>query len=432
MVAAKRRIVILGGGFGGLHTALQLGSSLNPAEAEIHLVSLTPHFLFTPLLHEVAAGLLSPGEVAKPIKALVGKRITFHQAAVESIEIGNRVVETDAGSLPYDTLVIALGSEVNYYGLPGIEAQSLPLKTLSDALKMRSHLLRIFERANHEPDPVERRRLLTIVLTGGGCSGVELVGELDYLIRHTLQQAYPAILADRDVELAIVEAGPHIVCPSNDALQARVLQGLRRRRVRVMLSTAVIGSEGGSIVVKDLSNGREGRIPSETLIWTAGIKPNRLVRELPLEKDKRGSLIVDETLQVAGHPEVYALGDCAAITWEEERMVPWTAQAAMQQARTVAHNIAGDIHGHPPVAFRYRHMGEVVTLGGAEGVSEFFGFRLKGLPGWLAARVAHLARLPDWSDRVRVAKDWGLDFLGPRDASTTPESSAAPLPTAKR
>jgi NADH dehydrogenase len=412
---SPQKVVILGSGFGGLYTALHLKSRLKPGEAEIHLVSREDHFLFTPLLHEVAAGLLEPYEVARPVSTLVGKDIEFHNATVESLDLDARVVALDGGPLPYDTLVLALGSEANYYGLPNVQAESMPLKTLDDALKMHDHFLSLFERARRETDPDARRRLLTIVLAGAGCTGVELVSELHHLIMHGVRQKYPELDPVRDIELVVVEASDHVLCPHDEALAASVMDAFRRRHIRVMLHTAVTGREPGAILVKDLPSGRTGRISAEMLIWTAGIQPNDLVRGLPLSKDPRGSLLVDESLQVKGHPDIYALGDCAAAPWEGEQFVPWTAQAALQEARTVAANIVGGIRGGPLVAFRYKHLGEVATLGGAEGVSEFLGLKLRGLPGWLAARMAHLARLPDWSDRVRVVVEWGADFLGPRE-----------------
>lgn len=410
----RRKVVILGAGFGGLYTALHLKSRLKDEEGEIHLVSRDEHFLFTPLLHEVAAGLLDSSEVARPLSTLVGKRIVFHQALVSSLDTEARVVDAGAERIPYDTLVLALGSETNYYGLPNVQADSMPLKTLDDAIRLREHFLSLFDRASRETNPDARRRLLTVVLAGAGCTGVELVGELHHLITHGLAQQYPAIDPVRDIELVLVEVGDHVLCPHDDALAASVMEALKRRHVRVLLRTAVTGREPDAVIVKDLPTGRPGRISSEMLIWTAGIQPNRLVRTLPLPHDKRGSLLVEETLQVKGHREIYALGDCASVPWEDESLVPWTAQAALQEARTVAANITAEIRNSALVPFRYKHMGEVVTLGGAEGASEFMGLKLRGLPGWLAARMAHLARLPDWSDRVRVAVEWGADFLGPR------------------
>ena len=416
-MAEAKRIVVLGGGFGGLYAALHLKNALKPREAEIHLVSRTDYFLFTPLLHEVAAGLLEPRDVARPLAALLGRRVLFHHTGITRIDLEGRRVETEGGDVPYDTLVIALGSETNYYGLPNVEGQSLPLKTLDDALNLRNHFLDLFRRADREIDPETRKRLLTVVLAGAGCTGVELVAELHYLVTHGLDKAYPNIDADREMRLIVVEATDRLLCPKDMVLAERAQKIMRERRIETIFRTAVAGREDHAVLVRDMDTKHERKIPAETLIWTAGIQPNRLVRELPLEKDRRGSLITEQTLQVKDHPEVFALGDCAVVPHRADAIefAPWTAQAALQQARVAAKNIVAGMRGKPMIPFRYRNMGEVVTLGGTEGVSEIFGLRLRGVPGWLAARMAHLARLPDWSDRVRVAAEWGLDFLGPRD-----------------
>lgn len=416
-MAEPKRIVVLGGGFGGLYAALHLKDRLKPEEAEIHLVSRTDYFLFTPLLHEVAAGLLEPRGVAKPLRGLLGRRVHFHHAAVQAIDVEKRRVDLPDGALEYDTLVIALGSEANYYGLPNVEGQSLPLKTLDDAQALRRHFLDLFRRADKEQDPRVRERLLTIVLAGAGCTGVELVAELHHLVTHGLVKAYPRLDIANEMHLIVVEATDHLLCPKNMKLADRARQVLKSRNIEVRLETAVVSRDDTGVVVKDTKTGEETRIPAETLIWTAGIRPNRVVRELPLEKDRRGSLLTDPTLQVKGHPELYAIGDCAAVPGEDGSFAPWTAQAASQQARVAAKNIEAEMRGKALAPFRYYNLGEVVTLGGTEGISEIFGLRLKGLPGWLAARMAHLARLPDWSDRVRVATEWGLDFLGPRDTA---------------
>lgn len=416
-MAEPKRIVVLGGGFGGLYAALHLKDRLKPDEAEIHLVSRTDYFLFTPLLHEVAAGLLEPRGVAKPLRALLGRRVHFHHAAVTGIDLDARGVRLEDETLPYDTLVIALGSEANYYGLPNVEGQSLPLKTLDDAQALRRHFLDLFRRADREQDPKARERLLTIVLAGAGCTGVELVAELHHLVTHGLVKAYPNLDIANEMHLIVVEATDHLLCPKNMKLADRARQVLKSRNIEVRLETAVVSRDDTGVVVKDVRTGEESRIPAETLIWTAGIRPNHIVRALPLEKDRRGSLLTDRTLQVKGRPELYAIGDCAAVPGEDGAFAPWTAQAASQQARVAAKNIEAVLRGKALVPFRYHNLGEVVTLGGTEGISEIFGLRLKGLPGWLAARMAHLARLPDWSDRVRVATVWGLDFLGPRDTA---------------
>lgn len=415
-----RRIVVLGGGFGGLYSALHLKNALKPREAEIHLVSRADHFLFTPLLHEVAAGLLQPDEVARPLAGLLGRRIRFHHTHIHEIDVESARVRTGAGDIRYDTLVIALGSETNYYGLPNVEGQSLPLKTLNDAVMLRNHFLDLFRRADKETDREARKRLLTVVLAGAGCTGVELVAELHYLVTHGLDKAYPNIRAEQEMRLVVVEATDRLLCPKNMRLADRAHEVMRRRRIETIFRTAVAGREPHAVIVRDMDTGHERKIHAETLIWTAGIQPNHIVRAMPLEKDRRGSLITEPTLQVKGHPNVFALGDCAAVPTQDGDFAPWTAQAALQQSRVVARNIAAQMHGKRMSPFRYKNMGEVATLGGAEGVAEVFGLHLRGLPGWLAARAAHLARLPDWSDRVRVAAEWGLDFLGPRDTTITP------------
>ncbi len=407
-----RRVVILGAGFGGLFTALGLERRLRKeGRAEILLLDARNFHLFSPMLHEVTSGSVEPRHVVWPIRALGRRtRTTFERRQVRSVDLERGRVLTDRGEVGYDYLVIALGSTTDYFGVPGAEEKAFTFKTLTDAVRLRNHLLEMFEQADLEQDPDRRRRLLTFVLVGAGCTGVELATELHDLARKTLVRHYPRLDA-REVRIVLAEASGRIIPCVSDRLAALGLEKVRRKGIEVRLHAPAVGVGDGGV---ELTDGQV--LPTATAIWTAGVKANPIVEALPVEKDKLGRVVVNEYLELPPFPGVFVIGD-AAHSWDPrfQAGLPPTAQVAVQQARSVARNIAGDLRGEGKEPFVYHHQGDLVSLGAGDGVGEIAGLAFSGLPAWLLWRSVFLARLIGWKNRVRVALDWIIGALFARD-----------------
>jgi len=399
------RVCILGAGFGGLFTALQTARLLGD-RAAITLVDRNDYFLYTPLLFQVAGGTLRPEHVARPLSRLLSPRIQFIQTAVRAIDLGGHTVETDSGPLEYEYLVIALGGVPNYFGIASAEQHALRFKWLSDVAHLRAHVEARFRQAAQ--DPTRAGDLLRTVITGAGCTGVELAAELHDWMYGPLARAHPSV-PESAIELTIAEALDHLLCPMDPGLRRAALLRLTERRITVQLSSLV--SDIGPDWIEYRSGGAATRVPCGTVVWTAGIKASPIVSGLPVASGPNGRIVVSATLQIPVHPEVLALGDLAACTDPTGGVLPTTAQVAVQQAPAAARTLAALITGGDPHPFRYRRKGEVVGLGRTGALVEAFGLKLVGLPAWLVGRVIHLSRLPDWGDRVAVAWEWARDAL---------------------
>ena len=409
-----RRVVILGAGFGGLFTALTLERQLQrEARAEILLLDARNFHLFSPMLHEVTSGSVEPRHVVWPIRALGRKtRVTFERREVLSIALEGGKVLTDQGEVGYDYLVIALGSTTNYFGVTGAREKAFTFKTLTDAVRLRNHLLEMFEQADLEQDPERRRKLLSFILVGAGCTGVELATELRDLAQRTLGRHYPRLDA-REVRIVLAEASGRIIPCVSDRLADLGLEKLKRKGIEVRLHAPVVGVRDGAV---ELANGEV--LSTATIIWTAGVKANPVVEALPVEKDKLGRVVVNEYLELPPFPGVLAIGD-GAHCWDRrlQAALPPTAQVAVQQARCVAGNIARELRGQGKEPFVYRHRGDLVSLGAGDGVGEIAGLAFSGLPAWLLWRSVFLAKLIGWKNRIRVALDWIIGSLFERDVA---------------
>jgi NADH dehydrogenase len=406
------RVVILGAGFGGLTTALALERRLRTEErVEILLLDARNFHLFSPMLHEVTSGSVEPRHVVWPIRALGRKRrSSFERCEIRGIDLERAQVLTDRGEVGYDSLVVALGSVTNYYGVPGAQERTFSFKTLADAVRLRNHILEMFERAEQEREPERRRRLLTFVLVGAGCTGVELATELHELARRTLLRHYPRLDAG-EIRIVLAEATGRIIPCVSDRLADLGLQKLKAKEIEVRLHSPVVGIGDGMV---ELQNGEV--LATETVIWTAGVKANPVVEALPVEKDKLGRAVVDEHLELLPFPGVFVIGD-AASCWDARLQgpLPPTGQVAVQQARWVTENIARQLRGQAKQPFVYRHRGDLVSLGTGDGVGEIAGLAFSGWPAWLLWRSVFLAKLIGWKNRVRVALDWLIGSFFERD-----------------
>jgi len=405
--ASKKRILILGGGFGGVYTARHLERLFkNRSDVEIVLVSRDNFLLMTPLLFEVCSGALDFRHCAFPVRAFL-RTTRFIEATVRGIDLEKRVVYLAAarehGELPYDQLVLALGALTNRDMISGSE-NAFTFKMLGDALVLRNHVIERFERADVEQAPEQKRRLLTLVIIGGGLVGVELFGELTGFV-DGIAPLYKHV--NRDEVRFILLQGADRIMPEIDSrladYGARILK--RQPGADIRTNTHVRSIEPGKVHLPDET------IEAETIILAAGVIPNPVVAGLPVEKDKRGHMVVDRTMRCPSHSEVWALGDCASIPGPDGKPYPNLAQHALREARVLAGNIAGALNGQPAKPFVYNTLGMMGSLGPGKAFGELLGMRVRGFPAWFVRRMYYLLQMPGWSRRLRIMIDWTFALL---------------------
>ncbi len=356
----------------------------------------------------MAGSAVEPRSVAFPVRRLLrDHRLSVRRSEVRAIDLAARRVVTGDGDLAYDKLVVALGSVSNFFGIDAVERYGYPFKSMSDAIGIRNHIVDCFERAANSSDEAERKRLLTIVVVGGGPTGVELAASLHDFIHHTLIAGYPNISFQREVRIVLCEAQGRVLPTLGPDLAREAAGVLRRKAVEVLSNTSIERVWDGGIATQD---GRE--IPTSTLVWVAGVKANPVVAALDLPKGRAGAVVVDECLRVPGVPGVYALGDSAAYTDPSNHQpLPADAKVAIQQAVTVAENVVRELRGEEPRPFAYRGLGEMVSLGTNAAVANVLGFRLSGALAWLVWRTFYLGRLRGLESKFRVLGDWALGAL---------------------
>jgi NADH dehydrogenase len=325
-------------------------------------------------------------------------------------------VNLPSETLAYDQLVLALGSVPDYRELEGMEAQSFSLKTLEDATQLRNHVLALLERADVEPDPIERERQLTFVVVGGGFAGSEVIAELFDLV-HGILYYYPRIESE-DLRFVLVHSRERILPELNEKLAEYSLRKLRARGIEFMLETYVAEAAADEVMLEG-----GARIPTRTIVWTAGNQPNPLLHAIPSEKDRRGAVITKRTLRVGDLDHIWAIGDCANIPDQQGHPYPPTAQHALRQGKIVAENIAASVRGKKLKPFSYRSIGMLVALGHRTGAAEIIGIRFSGLLAWFLWRGLYLSKLPGLEKKLRVAMDWILDLLFPRDITLTADTA---------
>jgi NADH dehydrogenase len=411
----KKRIVILGGGFGGVYAAIHLEKLMARQSAvEICLVSRDNFFLFTPMLHEIAASDLEITNIVNPLRKLL-RKVDVLVGDVNQIDLRNKQVLISRGhrkplqKFDYDHLVIALGSTTNFYDLPGLAELAVPMKSLRDAIQLRAQILRYLEESNSEDDPAERRSSLTFVVAGGGFAGVETVAALNDFVREALP-FYPN-LSEEMLRVILVHSGPAILPELGESLGRYTEKVLARRGVEVRLNTRVKSVTEGKVFLTDGVS-----IPSRTLVWTAGTVPSPIISSLPCAKE-RGRLLVNQFLGVPDWPNVWAVGDCAFVPdiRSPGKSHPPTAQHAIREGKVVAQNIAAVILGRPLKSFSFRTIGLLASIGRRMGVARIFGFNFSGFFAWWMWRTVYLSKLPGLDKKVRVAFDWTLDLLFPKD-----------------
>ena len=393
---------MLGGGFAGSYVARLLG------KRGATVVSPENYMLYTPNLPEAASGTLEPRHVVVPLRVMCPHaELVLGRATALDEEARALRVTTDVGELElrYETLVLALGAITRTLPVPGLAEHGLGFKTLADAIHLRNHVLRRLEAAAALGDGAGRRRQLTFVFVGAGYAGVEALAELSDLVRDALRY-YPE-LAGAEQRWVLVDAAPKILPEIPTRLGEYAARELARRGVDIRVSTTLERAEEGAAVLSDGS-----RLETDTLVWTAGVRPHPLLTELGLPLDERDRVLVDETLRVEGRERLWALGDCARVPnlATPGQADPPTCQHALRQARRLAKNLRGT-----PRPYRYRMLGQVATLGRHKGIADVLGLRLRGFPGWFVTRTYHLFQLPLVSRKLRVVTDWTVALIFRRD-----------------
>jgi NADH dehydrogenase len=425
MTVHKRpRVVIVGAGFGGLWAARSLAHS----ELEVWLIDRNNYHTFLPLLYQVAAAELEPEDIARPIRSGLRKlpNVHFVLGEVNGIDFNACLVRTSASAIAYDYLILALGSTPRYFGIQGASEHSLPLRTLAHGIAARNQILRCFERAVHEPDAEQRRRMLTFAVVGGGPTGVEFAGSLAELIKGPLKKDYPS-LDFGEVCVILIEAADRLLPNLPERLARYTLSRLRKMTVDVRLRAPVSQITAGSVRLKD---GDE--IRSETAIWTAGMRGDPAAESWGLPTARSGQVTVRPTLQTPDHPDVYVIGDLAYIE-HAGRPLPMVAPVATQQGVMAAQNIGRQIAGQSPLPFQYHDRGSMVTIGRNAAVTDLQGRCFTGFIAWLLWLSVHIFNLIGFRNRLLVLVNWAWDYFFYERAVRLilPSESAPGLPVSR-
>jgi NADH dehydrogenase len=408
----KTRIVIAGGGFAGLYAAIHFDKRLaRRADVEVTLISRENFILFTPMLHEVAAGDLYPGDIVNPLRRIL-RHVKVVEADVCTVDLTGQIVGCRAGmaerelNFEFDHLLLTLGSETNFFNIDGVRDWSVTMKSLSDAALLRNRMVALLEEASLQSDEGARRQLLTFVTAGGGFSGTETTGAVNDFVRETVRY-YPQ-LREELIRVVMVHPGNFILPELGEELGRYAERKLRERKVEVIKGPRVANYDGLMVTLSDGTS-----IPATTLIWTAGVKPSPVIASLPCQNE-RGRLLVNEEMNVPGVSGLWAAGDCAAIPDVKGgtgKFYPPTAQHGMREGVTVAKNIEATILGRPLKPFRFKMLGQLAAIGHHTGVAMVFGIKFSGFIAWWFWRSVYLMKLPRLAKKLRVMMSWTLDLF---------------------
>jgi NADH dehydrogenase len=417
MPDARHRVLIVGGGFGGLYAAKELGRD---ERVEVTLVDRRNHYLFTPLLYQVATGAVSPGDIAQPLRSILRrqKNTTVLLGEATDIDPERRIVTlSDGGPIAYDSLIVAAGARFSYFGHDEWAPLAPGLKSIDDATEIRRRILIAFEAAEREHDPALRTEWLTYVIVGGGPTGVELAGALAEIARDTVRRDFRSI-DTADAQILLVEAMDRVLPTYPPDRSASARRQLERLGATVRTATRVVGLDSRSVSV-EMAGGVNDRIPARTVLWAAGILVSPFVEAVAkatdAPTDKNGRILVKPDLTVPGHPEIFAIGDAAVQPWKRDRPVPGVAQGGIQGGRHAARTIRRRLSGEPTPSFRYANKGDVAVIGRLAGVTDIpwlgpFG-RQSGFFAWLLWLGIHIVYLIGFANRIVVTVRWAWSFL---------------------
>ncbi|HEV8559469.1 MAG TPA: NAD(P)/FAD-dependent oxidoreductase [Actinophytocola sp.] len=416
--SAPTRIVILGGGYVGLYTALGLQRKLRAGEASVTVIDPQPHMTYQPFLPEAAGGAIEPRHVVVPLRRVL-KRCHILNVRVSRIEDARRTVTVErpdgtADEIEYDVLVVALGSVARLMPVPGLAERGIAFRTIGEAIYLRNHVLSKLDEAAVTEDPERRRKLLTFTFVGGGFAGIEALGELEDMARFATR--YYENIEPADLRWVLVEAAGRILPEVRESLGVYTVLQLEKRGIEVYLSTLAKSFEDGHVI---LSDGTE--FDSDTIVWTAGAKANPVITGSDLPLDERSRIRTSAAMRVEGHPAVWSAGDIAAVPdlariGEDPNAVCLpNAQHAVRQANLLARNVIAVLRDREPKPYRHKNIGSVASLGLHKGVADIFGIKLKGFLAWAAHRGYHVARVPTFNRKARVVADWLLGGLFRRE-----------------
>jgi len=396
-------VVIIGAGFGGLNVAKQLRN----APVQITLIDKQNYHLFQPLLYQVAIAGLLPSQIAYPLRTIFRdqKNLTFQLGEVTGINFEARYVSMNGSAIAYDSLVIAVGAETNFFGMDSIEQGGFEVKDIQKAVSTRNHLLKMFEQAHHEADEEKRRALLTFVVVGGGPTGVETAGALAELINRVMVKDFP----DLDLEEArviLLEANDHLITPYPHELRHATFDLLRREKVEILLNAKLADFNGQAVTLGD---GRQ--IATHTLIWTAGVKAAPMLDSLGVERAGAGRVRVTPTLQLPQHPDAFVIGDAAYLLNGNGQPLPMLSTVAIQQGKVTARNILRIINGKEAEPFHYKDPGLLATIGRNAAVARIWGVSFSGFIAWVIWVFLHIYRLIGFRNRILVFVNWAWDYI---------------------
>ena len=417
---AVKKILILGGGFGGVNILRDIQNRFqNKVNVEISIVNQDNFSLFTPMLPEVASGMIHPRDISIPIRTFC-KRAKFYQAVVSSIDLKQKLVtisrlfDGKVHALEYDILVLAMGSITNFFGNKNIEKHSFTIKTIEDAIGIRNHAINMLENAGQTSDPFLQQKLMTFTVVGGGFAGVETIGELNHLIRESAARMYPNINSEK-INMVLVSSKNGILPEVSESLSNKAMKYLKSQGVQILTNTKATDADEDYVL---LDSGE--KIPSTTLIWTGGVTVDPVISELKCEHGKSGKVQTDKFLRLIGHPTVFALGDCAEIIDSSTgKPYPPTAQHAIHQSQTVSHNIAVTITGEDKMKeFSFHSKGMMATIGKRNAIVTIFGYNLQGFIPWMIWRSYYVLQMPSLGKKIKVILDWTVDSFFKRDLTS--------------
>lgn len=415
----KKRIVIVGNGFGGIYTLLNLHKYFpEKNKLEIILIGDKNHFLFTPLLHEVATGGVHVSNVTEPVRKIFGCCITkFHLGKVDKVNTTEKYVEVSNEKeklgfrLDYDFLVLAHGSKTNYYGITGADKYTFSLKTLNNAIDIKNHCIDMLERASEEHDEEKRKKMLHFIVVGGGATGVELVAEITEFARDTFAHYYSHKIM-RDVKITLVHGADELLPQFNHKLRKKAEKVLRDRGVNILLNKKVSEVKSGEVIFSDGEN-----LIGENIFWMAGVTPNDMIFDIEPTKIKDGRILTDHYLRMQGHENIFVIGDAGAFEISENIYAPQLAQIAVRQAKQVAKNIVAITHGQKPKEYKYRNLGSLISIGKWSAVGEIMGISFSGRLAWFMWRMVYLSKIISGRKRLVTFIDWSINYFFPRDIS---------------
>ena len=396
-------IVIVGAGFGGMEVARRLAK----APVQITLIDRHNYHLFQPLLYQVAIAGLVPSEIAYPLRTIFRKQknLNFQMGEVTSVDFKSRYVKLEGSVIAYDTLILAVGGQNHFFGMNSVEQHSFEIKDIESAISTRNHLLKMFEQASREADAEKRRALLTFVIVGGGPTGVETAGALAELMTHVMVKDYPQ-MSLADARVVLLEATEHLIMAYPDELRKATRDLLEKKNVQVLTNTKLTGYDGQKVTLGDGS-----RIPTHTLIWTAGVKAAEVVNHLDVQQAGSGRVRVESTLQLSQHPEVFVIGDAAYLENGNGKPLPMLSTVAIQQGKITAQNIRRILKGQSPEPFHYKDPGLLATIGRNAAVARIWGISFSGFIAWVIWVFLHIYRLIGFRNRVLVMINWAWDYI---------------------